>query len=59
MTRRPDDSHPRYLSSVFIILSPLRLDFYKSSPGGGLVIDEISGSVITISADVQLRGSAQ
>ena len=59
VTRRPDDSHPRYLSSVFIILSPLRLDFYKSSPGGGLVIDETSGSVITISADVQLRGSAQ
>ena len=59
VTRRPYDSHPRYLSSVFIILSPLRLDFYKSSPGGGLVIDETSGSVITISADVQLRGSAQ
>ena len=40
------------------ILSPLRQDPYRGSREG-VVIDETSGSVITISADVQLRRSAQ
>ena len=49
---------PNVRKKWIALLSQLRQDPYRGSREG-VVIDETSGSVITITADVQLRRSAQ